>query len=221
MRSTTAPNLTIPASLARVRSQTVGGLRVRRIISIAIPRDSRPCLLAKRSQYLSRHARPTLRCEITFPDAQQAPARLAQGSRHESIACAIPSQLRRPPFRPILRQRRVLRLRAAMPKADIDKHRHPLTAEDKIPLAEKRLPSPPAGDALRPEERDHPHFRRLVSTAADERHDRACRRAFPLPPFVFIKEHIERSRLLWLRIDVLVGASVIRCSAKRISLRPA
>lgn len=61
-------------------------------------------------------------------------------------------------------------LGTAVPETTVDKHRQPLRAENKIRLAKERLVAPPAGDPVRPEDRNHPQLRGLVPFPTNVRH---------------------------------------------------
>jgi hypothetical protein len=65
------------------------------------------------------------------------------------------------------------RLRAAVPKATVYKNRDTLLSKNKVRFTKDRLSTPPAPNAVRPKERDHPELGIPISAAADQRHDGA------------------------------------------------
>ena len=103
-----------------------------------------------------------------LPHPQYTPARAPQSVRHNSIARFVCGQLATPEFPVVLRFGRVLR--AAMPETAVHKHRELELLKNEVRLAEDFLITPPASDAIRPENFCQRQFRVLVSSSGNPRH---------------------------------------------------
>jgi hypothetical protein len=63
-----------------------------------------------------------------------------------------------------------------VPETTVDEYSDSVFRENEVWLTEYLRVSPPAADAMRTEEHDHPQFRILVTAPSDERHHGAALR---------------------------------------------
>jgi len=107
--------------------------------------------------------------EVVFPDADDAPARLAQGAIDPAFAGLVGGQLFGPERGVVARLGGVFR--ASVPEAAVHEHRNPLFGKDEIGFAEDWAAAAPAGDSVPAEGYYQGQFRVLVAVPADAGHD--------------------------------------------------
>ena len=114
------------------------------------------------------HAAGPAPAQVVFPDACDAPAKGLEFAVYAPVAGAVGLEF--PPPEGAIAGRLAVMPWAAMPEAAVNKNGQAGCGKDKIRPPEQRPPSPPSGDAVGPQEFDHPQFGFLVSRAADAGH---------------------------------------------------
>ena len=110
--------------------------------------------------------------QFVLPDAQHAPAVLAERPCHQPVAGLVPCEFPAPERRVVARLRPMLR--AAVPEAAIHEHRQPELGKHEIRFAEHGLMTTPAGDPVLPEDAHQSQFSIFVSAPANVRHHLAA-----------------------------------------------
>lgn len=107
--------------------------------------------------------------EGVFPDAEDAPALLAEGAADEAVALAVAADFLAPESPVALRHPAVLG--ATMPETAVHEDGQPGGAEEEIGFAEEGLAAAPAGEAVGAEDPDEREFGVPVAVGTDAGHE--------------------------------------------------
>lgn len=89
-----------------------------------------------------------LAMKLTFPDTDNFPTFLAQGTRDDPVPRYIVLELTSPEFESAFRRVRKFATAMPMPKASVHKDRKPLASKNEVRPAEHARVSSPARDAV-------------------------------------------------------------------------
>lgn len=103
-----------------------------------------------------------------FPNADNTPSEFPKFAVHAAVTGAVASELRVPEFPVLLGPRAVLR--AAVPKAAIDKYTKPRCSKNEIRTPDYLLPPPPSGYSVLSENLNQPQLCCFVAMGADKAH---------------------------------------------------